>query len=159
MSDELSRGGFESNDLATRAYVDTAVAGASGGGSGSVYGSIAVGSIAFNRELYLGPGIGGGYPYSYTSGGAGYFFGAWALDTTVVKIGFLTSSLGVDLTLRLRDSGGSLLWTGTLTAGQTSVSVSPSVVIPAGTQVQFSVAPASGTPTLGGASVLVVGVL
>ena len=31
MSDELSRGGYESNDLATRSYVDAAVAGAGGG--------------------------------------------------------------------------------------------------------------------------------
>ena len=143
----------------TKAYVDAAVAGVSGGGSGSVYGTISVGTIAFNRELYLGPGIGGGFPYSYTSGGAGYFFGPYALDVTAAKIGMLTASLGVNLTLRLRDSGGTELWTGTLTAGQTSFSASPSVTIPAGTQVQFSIEPASGTPTLGASSVLVVGVL
>lgn len=145
MSDELSCGGFEANDLATKKYVDDAVAGASGGGGSlSVQQSLYLGgSVAFGQELWINNGA-----FSYSQGSVAAFY-SLPFDSTIQKIwGSISSSVGVDLTLRLRDAGGTQLWTGTLSAGSTSFSASLSLSVPSGTQLWFSVTPATGTPTI-----------
>ena len=145
MSDEFSRGGFEANDLATRSYVDAAVAGAGGGGATlSVQQSLYLGgSVAFGQELWINNGA-----FSYSQGSVAAFY-SLPFDSTIQKIwGSISSSVGVDLTLRLRNGAGTQLWTGTLTAGSTSFSASLSLSVPVGTQLWFSVAPATGTPTI-----------
>jgi hypothetical protein len=125
------------------------------GGSGSVNPSITTPVVAFNAELFLGPDGGG---YSYSSGGAGYFY-HYPFDTTVSRLWMYLNAVGVNLTIRLRDSAGTQLWAANVSAGSSSYSASPDLAVPAGTLVQFSVAPASGTPTLSGAYTAAVGVL
>ena len=143
MSDEFSRGGFEPG-IVTKEYVDAAVAGAGGGGGLSVQQSLYLGgSVAFGQELWINNGV-----FSYSQGSVAPFY-SLPFDSTVNKLwGSISSSVGVDLILRLRNVGGTQLWTGTMAAGSTSFSATLSLSVPAGTQLWFSVAPATGTPTI-----------
>ena len=155
MSDEYSRGGFEPSDLATKKYVDDAVAAASGGGGLSVQQSLYLsGSVAFGAELFVNNGA-----FSYTQGSVAPFY-SLPFDSTVKKLwGSISSSVGVDLVLRLRNAGGTQLWTATMAAGATTFSASLSLAVAAGTQLWFSVAPASGTPTITNTACNALGVL
>ena len=155
MSDEYSRGGYEPSDAATKKYVDDAVAGASGGGGLSVQQSLYLGgSVAFGQELWINNGA-----YSYSQISVAPFF-ALPFDSTVKKLwGSIASGVGVDLVLRLRNAGGAQLWTATMAAGATTFSASLSLTVAAGTQLWFSLTPASGTPTITNTACSALGVL
>ncbi len=128
--------------------------GASGGGGGGGGGGGAVEAqrftsppISFSQELYLGPGDG----YSYSSGGAGYL-PPLPFATTISRVFFFCDALSADATIRLRTQGGTVLWSGTLPSGTPALDVTGlAVAVAAGTRVQVSIAPASGTPTLANA--------
>ena len=100
-------------------------------------------SVAFNAELYLGPSG----AFSYSSGGAG-FLPTSIFTSTFTRFLFLTSALGVDATVRMRSAAGAVLYTATLTAGATSIDATISVAVSAGLQVQVSIEPVSGVPTI-----------
>lgn len=133
----------------------SAVAGGGGGGGLSVQQSLYLGgSVAFGAELFINNSA-----FSYTQGSVAPFY-AVPFDSTVKKLwGSISSSVGVDLTLRLRNAGGTQLWTGTLTAGSTSFSASLSLAVPSGTQLWFSLAPATGTPTINNTVLNTLGVI
>lgn len=123
-------------------------AGSAGGGGGAAQGhpegtSPQGGSVGFSAELYLGPANG----YSYSSGGAGYLQG-YPFASKLTRIIFRTVAAIVDLTARLRTSAGTVLWTGTLVAGQTKIDETVNVSLAADVRVQFSVEPASGGPSI-----------
>ena len=138
MSDEISRGGFEPRPAA----------GGGGGGSTStlqVQSNPAIlydGGIAFAAELYIGPG-----GFSYSSGGAGYVEPC-PVASTITRVMFRCAAMSLNVTVRLRTSGGTQLWSKVLTAGQTSIDDVVSLAVTAGTRVQWSITPASGTPAL-----------
>ena len=146
---------FLEGNVASKEYVDAAVAGGGGGGGLSVQQSLYLGgSVAFGAELFINNGA-----FSYTQGSVAPFY-SLPFDSTVNKLwGSISSSVGVDLTLRLRNAGGTQLWTATMAAGATTFSASLSLAVAAGTQLWFSLTPASGTPTINNTYCNALGVL
>jgi hypothetical protein len=102
------------------------------------------GGVGFSAELYLGPS---GSGYSYSSGGAGYLPGC-VFASTLKRISFRTVAAAIDLTVRLRTSGGTELYSKVLAAGQTLIDEAINVAVAHDVLVQLSVEPASGGPSI-----------
>lgn len=128
--------------------------GGGAGGNGSVNPTLILGgSVAFGQELFINNSS-----FSYQQNLVAPFY-SLPFDTTLTKLWGVTAAVGVDLIFRLRNAGGTQLWTTTLTTGGTAFSVSLSLAVPANTPLHFSVEPASGTPTISGVSIYAVGLL
>ena len=102
------------------------------------------GGVGFSAELYLGPS---GSGYSYSSGGAGYLPGC-VFASTLKRISFRTVAAAIDLTVRLRTSGGTELYSKVLVAGQTLIDEAINIAVAHDVLVQLSVEPASGGPSI-----------
>ena len=128
--------------------------GGGAGGNGSVNPTLILGgSVAFGQELFINNSS-----FSYQQNLVAPFY-SLPFDTTLTKLWGVTAAVGVDLIFRLRNAGGTQLWTTTLTTGGTAFSVSLSLAVPANTPLHFSVEPASGTPTISGVFIYAVGLL
>jgi hypothetical protein len=102
------------------------------------------GSVAFSAELYLGPD---GAKYSYSPGGPGYLPGC-VFASTLKRFTFRTVASTVDLTVRLRTSAGTEIYSKVLLTGQTLIDEAVNIALAHDVLVQLSVEPASGTPAI-----------
>ena len=123
----------------------------SGGGGGGSTSTLQVqsnpailydGGVNFANELYIGP-----LGFSYSSGGGGYVEPC-PVASTITRVMFRCAAMLLDCTIRLRTSAGVQLWSKSLAAGATSIDDVVSLAVTAGTRVQWSITPASGTPAL-----------
>lgn len=99
-------------------------------------------NVDFAAELFLGPNN----DFSYSQGAVSALTPT-PFNSTIKRLWFRADAVGVDLTVRLRASDGTILHSGTLVAGQTQYDATNlNVAAAAWDQVKISVAPASGTP-------------
>ncbi len=102
------------------------------------------GSVAFSAELYLGPD---GAKYSYSPGAVGYLPGC-VFASTLKRLSFRTVAASVDLTVRLRTSAGTEIYSKVLVAGQTLIDEAVNIALAHDVLVQLSVEPATSTPAI-----------
>ena len=70
------------------------------------------------------------------------------MASIITRVMFRCAAMLLDCTIRLRTSAGVQLWSKSLAAGATSIDDVVSLAVTAGTRVQWSITPASGTPAL-----------
>lgn len=68
--------------------------------------------------------------------------------STLKRISFRTVAAAIDLTVRLRTSGGTELYSKVLVAGQTLIDEAINIAVAHDVLVQLSVEPASGGPSI-----------